>query len=76
MMEATVTNERSLIIGAMAGGVGLPQGLQDDAHRLQDIASHAWILGDSWDGRQAKIHQNLAKIASRLATVTCSTSVS
>jgi hypothetical protein len=33
----------------MAGVIGLLQALQDDVHRLQDVADLAWILGDLRD---------------------------
>jgi hypothetical protein len=46
----------------MAGGVGLLQVLQDDIHRIQDIASHAWILENPQDEGHAKIHQNLGHV--------------
>jgi hypothetical protein len=62
MMEATTTNGQCLIPGDMAGGIYLPRALQDDAHRLQDITSCAWIPGDPRDGRHAKIHQNLEEV--------------
>jgi hypothetical protein len=62
MMETTVTNERGLIPRAMAGGVGLLRVVRDDAHCLQEVASHAHIPGDPQDGRNARIHQNLGDV--------------
>jgi hypothetical protein len=55
-------SEWRLIPGVMTEDVGLPQVLQDDVHHFQDVASGAWILGDPWDRRHAKAHQNLGNI--------------
>jgi hypothetical protein len=46
----------------MAGAVGLMQVPQDDVHLLQDLASHAQILGDPQDEGHAKVHQNLGHV--------------
>jgi hypothetical protein len=66
-METTTTNERHLIQGAMAGGIGLSQVLREDAHCLQDIASDVRVLRDPQDGWHAKIHQNLQDVPCQLA---------
>jgi hypothetical protein len=80
MMEVTVTNGRHLILTAMASVIGISQALQDDVHHLQNIAGRAWVMGDLWDGRHAKVHQNLGDTPTRitrcLASATRSTSAS
>jgi hypothetical protein len=55
-------NERPVIPWTMAGGVGLPHVFQDGACYPQDVARHAWVLGDPGDGRHAKVHQDLRDV--------------
>jgi hypothetical protein len=43
------TGQQCLVPRVMAGVIGLIQALQDDVHRLQDVADLAWILGDLRD---------------------------
>jgi hypothetical protein len=62
MIEATTTNERRLILGVVAEGVGLPQMLQDYVQCHQDVTNHARILRDALVGRHAKIYQNLGDV--------------
>jgi hypothetical protein len=64
-MEATMADERRLVPRAVAGGVGLLQALQDNAHHRQDITIHMQVLRDPRDGRHAMDHQNLRDIPSQ-----------
>jgi hypothetical protein len=58
MTKTTVTiGEWRLILGAMAGSLGLLHALRDDVHCLHVLSSGNRIPGDHWDGRHAKIHQ-------------------
>jgi hypothetical protein len=57
-------NEQRLITRVVARGVGLPQALQYDVHRHQDVASLARVLGDSRGGRHAKVLQNRRDVPS------------
>jgi hypothetical protein len=50
-----MTRKQRLIPGAVTGGVGLLQALQDDVHRLQDVASLERAPGDPRDRRHAKV---------------------
>jgi hypothetical protein len=57
-----MTRERHLILGVVAGGVGLLQALQDDVHRLHDVASRAQIPGDPRDRRHDKVPYNFGHV--------------
>jgi hypothetical protein len=61
-VDAMTGNGWRIILGVVAGGIGLPQALQDDAHCLQDVTRRALVPGDPRDGRHSKIHQNLGDI--------------
>jgi hypothetical protein len=52
-MEAMAADERCLVPGVMAEGVGLLLVLQDDAHLLHDLAGHMQVPGDPQDWRHA-----------------------
>jgi hypothetical protein len=54
-MTTTMMTSQRLILGVMAGVVGLLQSLQDDVHCPQDVAGRARILGDPGDKGHTKI---------------------
>jgi hypothetical protein len=59
LKEVARGNERHLVPRIVARGIGLSQAFQDGAHCLQNIVGHMRIPGDPWDGRHAKVHQDL-----------------
>jgi hypothetical protein len=62
LKEAAIGNEQHIFSRTIVGGLGFPQAFQDGAYHLQNFIGPKRIPGDPWDGRHAKIHQDLGSV--------------